>query len=345
MKTLKILAVMLTTLVLSSSVYAGEVGVSGSVKASISTAGSADTAGASNNDGKTLAISNDINFDASGELDNGWSWAWQTQLDAGAIDDTQLTISTDYGTFGLYGTEGGLNYKHGGSQMALGYGSQIGNSGGLVDPDDVGSFNNIQYHLPADILPFGITAKYAMTMSGTATGEPGDAPVNTTVNTERRGESLLVSANPYEGLNVGASYFTIDQVAGLNQSGQEEEQGAYFVSYKFNNVGVACSKALVAPASGSAQGGTVATYNLYETDSYSIGFAANDSLSISYGVEKSHRNLTTDATEYDLEIDTLQLAYTMGGMTSTFAIKSIENSEYTQNADIDEAHFVLSMAF
>jgi len=340
MKILKMIAVMLTAVALSSSAYAGEVTVSGSAKASLSTA-----SGQSNNDGSTLAVSNDIDFGASGELDNGWSWSWQTQLDAGAIDDSQLTITTGYGTIGLYGTEGGLNYKHGGSQMALGYGSQIGASGGIVDPDDVASYNNIQYHTPADLLPFGLSAKIAKTVQGSATSEPGDAPINTTVQTQVGGTSYLLNAKPVDGLELGATYFTIDSATNLGDSGQTEEQGAYFVSYKTGGFGVAYSKALVAPESGSAAGGTVATYNYYETDSYSIGFNANDNLSISYGIEESHRNLTTDATEYDVETSSIQVAYTMGGMTTTFAYTSMENADYTNNKDFDEATVAISMAF
>ena len=123
MKKLNILvATLFSVFLISSAVNAGELSVTGSVKASITTGGSGSTAGGSESGGKALAISNDIDFNASGDLDNGWAWKWQTQLDGGSIDDTQLTISTDYGTIGLFGTEGALNFKHGGSQMALGYG-------------------------------------------------------------------------------------------------------------------------------------------------------------------------------------------------------------------------------
>jgi hypothetical protein len=178
MKKINILvASILSVFLFSSAVNAGELSVTGSVKASITTGGSGSSAGVSENGGKSLAISNDIDFNASGETDNGWAWKWQTQLDAGAIDDTQLTIATDYGTIGLYGTEGGLNFKHGGSQMALGYGSQIGSAGGMVDPDDIATYNNVQYHTPAGLLPLGIVAKTGITMGGSATSEPGDSPL------------------------------------------------------------------------------------------------------------------------------------------------------------------------
>jgi hypothetical protein len=344
MKKLKILVATLLSVFLFTSANAGELTVTGAVKASITTAGSDNAAGASTTgDGQSLAISNDIDFGASGELDNGIAWAWQTQLDGGVIDDSQLTFATPYGSIGLYVTEGGYNFKHGGSQMALGYGSQIGNSAGFLDPDDASSFNNVAYATPAGMIPFGVVAKVAMTMgSGGDTNNPGDSTLGTAA-TETNGRNYSLEASPLEGLTLGASYFTVTQEDNTAEKGQKEENGAYYVAYKMGPVGVGYSKALIAPASGV--GANAATYNAYENTSYSIGFVVNESLSVSYGVEKSHRNKTTDATEDDIKIDTIQAAYTMGGMTATVGLKDIENGNYTANENTNEAHLVLSMAF
>jgi len=343
MKKLNILvATLFSVFLISSAVNAGELSVTGSVKASITTGGSGSTAGASESGGRALAISNDIDFNASGDLDNGWAWVWQTQLDGGAIDDTKLTISTDYGTVGLFGTEGGLNFKHGGSQMALGYGSQIGSAGGIVDPDDIATYNNVQYHTPAGLLPLGTSAKIGMTMGGSATSEPGDSPLGTG-GSARNGVTYSVEMKPIDGLSIGGSYFTVEQAIAANEKGQEEENGAYYASYKMGNFGLGYSKAYKAPALGSTP--AAAAINYHETTSYSVGLAVNDNLSVSYGYEKSHANKVTDATESDVKIDTIQAAYTMGGLTATFGVKDIENASYTANADQSEAHLVLSMAF
>jgi len=345
MKKLNILVATLLSVLLFSTANAGELTVTGSVKASITTAGSDSTAGGSTTgDSQALAISNDIDFAAAGELDNGITWAWKTQLDGGVIDDSQLTFTSSYGTVGLFVTEGGLNFKHGGSQMALGYGSQIGNSAGFTDPDDIASFNNVQYHTPAGLLPLGLSVKVGMTMGkGVDTESPDDSTLGI-ATTEHDGRTASIDAEPLSGLKVGASYFTVDQQNKLNEAGQQEEQGAYYVSYKIGQVGLGYSKALVAPANQKGTA-TTAPYNQYENTSYSIGLAVNDNLSVSYGYEKSERNLITDAAEHDIKIDTIQAAYTMGGMTATIGLKEIENGNYTQNQDTNEAHLVLSMAF
>ena len=100
----------------------------------------------------------------------------------------------------------------------------------------------------------------------------------------------------------------------------------------------------------NAPSGTVAAdaaslSNYYQTDSISIGYTVNDDLSISYGEEESLANLRLDAAEYNVEITTIQAAYTMGGMTITAGVKDIENADYTQNKDQSEGHLVVSMAF
>ena len=345
MTKLKILVALLSSVLVFSSANAGEVTVNGSVKASIAAGGSDSTAGASETgESQTLAVSNDLSFDATGEMDNGWTWKWQTQLDAGAIDDTRLEITTGgMGTIGLYGTEGGLNFKHGGSQMALGYGSQVGSSGGLVDPDDIGSFNNLQYHTPAGALPLETSIKVGVSAGGSATSEPGDAPLAAGADvSEENGSTIQIDTAPIDGLKVGATYFKVDQSTVLNEAGQEEENGAYYASYKVGAFGIGYSRALHAPA----LAGTPATaYNQYDTRSISAGFVVNDDLSISAGIEKSARNLVTDADEFDLKITVVQAAYNMGGMTMTVGMKDIENASYVENADQNEAHLVLSMAF
>jgi len=347
MKKLNILVALLSVLLFSTSASAGEVTVTGSVKASIATSGSDSTAGtATTGQGKSVAVSNDINFGATGELDNGYTWNWQTQLDAGAIDDTRLEITVPgMLTFGLYGTEGGLNFKHGGSQMALGYGSQVGSSGGLVDPADIADFNNIQLHTPAGLLPLDMVIKAGVSASGSATSEAGDAPVGT-ASSFKDGVTYSIDMAPVDGAKFGATYFTNDAENIAVDDGQVNENGAVYASYKMGAWGVGVSKAVSTPAFSKSVPDATDLANYYETDSLSVGFVVNDTLSLSAGIEKSARNLLIDANvQSDLEITVVQAAYNMGGMTLTAGLKEIENSGYVANADVNEAHLVISMDF
>ena len=345
MKINKILAALLATVLFSTASIAGELTVTGTARASLNTAGSDGTAGKSESGGRTLAIENEFVFGASGELDNGTAWKYSVQLDQGVIDDSAITLTSSWGTIGLFGEAGGLNFKHGGSQNAIGYGSQIGSEGltaSATDPTDIGGVNNIQYHTPAGLLPFGIVAKAAIGAAGSDTSKPGDSPIGGSGGV-RDARNYSIEAAPIDGLKIGASYYTDKPALDTNAKGQDHEDGAYYVSYTIGNVGLGYSKAMSAPNLASTP--AASAINHYETDSYSIGFKMNDAMSLSYGYEKSSANKVTDATEYDAKISTIQTAYSMGGMTIAAAYKTIDNAGYVENADQTEAHLVLTLAF
>ena len=134
---------MLFSALLISPSYAGELSVTGGAKASYVTNGDDDSAG------KNLGVSNELDFSASGELDNGMTWSYQVQLDGAtsANDDSKLVLGTDYGTIGIFATEGGLSQElaHGVGALGVGYDNlspTTFNAG-----YDVSSYSNIQYHL------------------------------------------------------------------------------------------------------------------------------------------------------------------------------------------------------
>ena len=98
-----LVGILFSALVMAPS-YAGEMTVTGGATATYTTNGDDDSAG------KNLGISNELDFTASGELDNGYTWKYQVQLDgtSTANDDTRLEIGTDMGTIGFYVSEGGM---------------------------------------------------------------------------------------------------------------------------------------------------------------------------------------------------------------------------------------------
>ena len=155
--------VLLTSISLFGSANAGELAVSGTAKATYNIlTGTAQ--------GKGLGITNELNFTASGELDNGYTWSYSMELDpadtadggAATNDDTQLTMTTPYGTVGVFVLEGGLDAEDAASQSVYARPTDMGDPSATVDNYTIDSYNNVQYHTPADLLPFGITAKIAL---------------------------------------------------------------------------------------------------------------------------------------------------------------------------------------
>ena len=133
---IKSLIVMLSSVSLFASANAGELGVSGTAKATY------NILSGQTNVSKGLGITNELNFTASGELDNGYTWSYSMELDPDAVaadngaaqnDDTKLTVSTPYGTFGVFVSEGGLDVEDAASQSVYARPTDAGDPSATTD--------------------------------------------------------------------------------------------------------------------------------------------------------------------------------------------------------------------
>ena len=350
MKNLKKLALVILASfsLIFSTASAGELSVTGSVSASY---GIGEQASA-------LGVSNELDFNASGELDNGYTWTWQTQLDGATTvnDDTRLVIGTPYGALGIFISEGDLSSKYGYGAGALAAGSDyagVNRSAGEAIKFGIGtdSYNNVQYHTPAGLLPLGITAKvaYAPNLSEGA-GSSTKTAAAAAVETKTDGSDLThyrIDATPVAGLTIGADYAVSNGQLATTVYGNESA-GAY-AKYVAGPLTVGFSRTGFQPT--KTTGDTIT----YETDSYGIKFAVNENLSISYGEEKSTKRTSskiaaansgrTDAVEVDYEIEHIQAAYVIGGATVGIAIADGKNVAYTPGRQDKQTIFSLAMAF
>ena len=359
----KTLLSIFASLVISTSAFAGEVSVTGTAAFSYSIASSDSTSG-SNSSGKAIGIANEVAFNASGELDNGWAWKWQAELDSGGegtsgagIDDAQVTIATDMGTIGIYTSEGSLaSAKFGWDVTAHGAPSDNGMGGSMVHGSNLGSYNSVQYHMPAGLLPFGITAKAGKSIGDTsinsknAAGAQIDLSITNGVSgtdnafTADSSSEYTVSATPIEGLTLTADYFEAGSTG--SATAQQPDAGHWSVKYVASGmpVSVGYGKGHVATAVTSTSL-AASTFEDYETTSMAIGFAVNENLSISYAEEESTLSYTDTTADVDLKIKSIQAAYTMGGLTIALAQDDIENTGYTANKDEKETLVTFTMAF
>ena len=350
MKTImKTLLVSIASLSLMFSVNAGELSVSGSAKATYQI-----TNGAQGDNG--IGVTNELNFTASGEMDNGYTWSYSMELDPSTSgtqgnttgtapgqainDDTQISLTmNDLGTVKMCVSECGNNKKYAWDASAYTKMSDTGFSEGIVYPADAGGYASIQYHTPE--LPFGTTGSIAYGQQ-VKDGQSGNA---TAASGNSISEYSLVT-KPIDGLTLSASYYDInDYDEGLTNENQLEEGGAYAAKYSSGNITVGYGKSFKAPEGTSiANGGTTAEY--YENTGMSIGYAVNDALSVSYTREESEVNyLTSTTTAYDIEMDSIQFAYSLGGATLSVARADYENVGYAQDTDAEETIIAMSFAF
>jgi len=356
---IKTVIVMLSSVSLFASANAGELGVSGTAKATY------NIQSGKTNAGKGLGITNELNFTASGELDNGYTWSYSMELDPGATtpsgssdtspgnaqnDDTKMTLTTPYGTVGVFISEGGLDLEDGASQSVYARPTDVGDPSSTSDNFNIDSYNNVQYHTPADLLPFGITAKVAYATGLDAYGSGDNAGAVNTTAIEGAGTSATsyqVKASPIDGLTVGASYLSFSGEGNATKQ-QEAEGGAYMATYASGPFSVGYSQAYKAPLIGDrvAANLSAGTVEYYDQENYSAAYAINDDFSISYERETSEAFYVLNSTaDVEQKSDAIQIAYTMGGMTLAVSHGSYDNNGYTDGDNADQTLIAVTMAF
>ena len=301
---LKTIAVLVSASLISVSAKAGELTVTGSAKFSYMTNGGNDT-------GKAIGIANELNFTASGEMDNGFTWKYHTELDpadggAASNDDTAIVIGMgDLGTVGLYDAEGGLSTELGWGIGAMGVGADYANTMTNIGRGyDVSSDPHVTYTTAAGMLPFGIQAAigYApntadgQSNSYKAGGAQVDAAAGGTNATQYK-----ITASPIDGLKIGGDYY---ETGGhkLSTVSQDKTGGNVYAQYAMGNFKVGYTRGKLEPAKTTDKYGTdtadTATAlggDAYESDGIGIEFAVNDALSVSISEEDFSRTHKTMA--------------------------------------------------
>ena len=342
MKTIiKTLLVSIASLSLMFSVNAGELTVNGTAKATYnSTSGNQGDMG--------FGVTNELNFTASGEMDNGFTWSYSMELDPASggtanNDDTKIELGMgDLGTLKVCVSECGNNKKYAWDASSYTSMSDTGTSYGITYPGDAGAAGTttIQYHTPE--LPFGTTASFAYNTNASGDAVSGNA-AGTSGNS--RNEYSLVT-KPIDGLTLSAHYNEVNDYGdGIDTEDQHEQGGSYAAKYAMGNVTIGYGKSFQAPEILEADL-TGASVEYYENTGMSLGYAINDEVSVSYTRETSEANqaLSTNTT-YDVEMDSVQVAYSLGGATLSLARADVENVSYKQNSDVTETIIAMSFAF
>lgn len=339
---------MLTSISLFTSANAGALGVSGTAKATYNI-----QSGDDRHIGKGLGVTNELNFTASGELDNGYTWSYSMELDptdaanAGVAsnDDTKLTLSTPMGTVGVFISEGGLDLEDGASQSVYGRPTDIGDPSATTDNLTTDGDNTIQYHTPSGLLPYGIAAKFSYAPSAS---DAQGAAANATAALEGTGglnsrTGVQIKAAPIDGLNIGISTVQTSVTYGASGVTQEPASYAAMATYAYGPVVVGYSVAENEPG---IQAHAVATIDKYEQTNASIAFAVNDSLSISVERENSKASAVAKSTAtIDQESTAVQAAYTMGGMTLAVSQGKYDNIGYVTKNEATQTLLAMTLAF
>ena len=86
--------------------------------------------------------------------------------------------------------------------------------------------------------------------------------------------------------------------------------------------------------------GAAATY--YDTDAYAVSYSVNDDLTISYGITESSTNAASTS---DVEAQSFQISYSVGGAAVVFAESDVDNQNYVTGTNRSGRTVALTLAF
>ena len=137
---------------------------------------------------------------------------------------------------------------------------------------------------------------------------------------------------------------------------KNEFNGTWFANYSFGPVSIGYSTSYVdAGLAGSAEATTNAktvgtSAGIFESEAMSIAFNVNDNLSVSYSetedVYNAQDNASTAVADVTMDIESLQVAYSMGSMSiKAYRTESSSNSWSTLGGSMTKNEIALGISF
>jgi outer membrane protein OmpU len=304
----------------STSVFAGEVTVSGGASMAVEGYSSSGSLNA----GKGFSMGNQLTFTGGGELDNGMTVGISFVLDQG--DDTATTtkatdpfdghsvsISSDaMGTLVMHG-EGGSSAQGAIDTTAAGdiWDTFDGTTTGVAVKSSTAKGDILVYTLPSMVDGVSVTASYSP-QQATATSQTSYALTYTGV----------------EGLS--ASYGQGD--ASTGSSATDADSTTMKASYAYGSFTVAYSENDFQSNEANKD---------QETTSYKLSYTVSDAISVSYGAEE----IKLEGNTVSAEFDKLSASYTSGGMTVTATSASSTDALHGTTALEDRDYWSLGLSF
>ena len=314
----------------STSVFAGEMAVTGSASINYENYKADSTAAAAaKSSTKSFSMGNQLTFSGSGELDNGLTVALSFVLDQGdngntdaglaeaPFDNHSVTISSDtYGKLTYFG-EGGDSAQAAVGDTAAGNiwdtfdGANRG--GGTSEMSDSGGGTNFTYTLPSMVDGLTVSASY----------QPAGA------NDESDTAYALTYAG-IDGLSVSYGKGSNDSSATIANNSDTTSIKA---TYAYGPITLAYSDHEFDSNTDTLD---------QDTTSYKVSYTVSDAISISYGEEEMESGTAADA---DAKYSAISASYTAGGMTISASMKEMENGDYVTTAAKDEEFVGLGVSF
>ena len=324
------------------SAQAIDVSLSGTAKVTFGTTSSTSTKAEVLGLRNTFGADTTIAASASGELDNGWTVS-------AFMDDIANGMTSAAVTIGM-GSAGSFRVNQAATGAADGY-------------DDV---------LPVAMEETNDQAKHSvqgMDMGSSVEGgslswiapalEAGGATIQVVADYDpAAGAAAAAGSGVASGSNMGQGMAIAAKIsfAGLSLYGGHETVETKRPSSKNAAIGTSNDKTSamgqVTYAAGPLSVGYGEWYTNelngggdYSTEAYSIAFAVNDDLSISYGNMEDTKEAISATAAVVAEMESYQMSYSMGGMAISAQHTKTDNGYFDSNTSSDNTEIAISFSF
>jgi len=324
-----------------ASASAGEMSVTGGATATWSS-NSKDVTG------NPIGLSSGLTFKGSGELDNGTTFTLSlTETDQAAFSVGSIAITTpSMGAFTIAAATGGNGIGGYDDKMPTAWEETWGTSLGTgIDlAKGVASSMNVQYALPS---MGGTTLKIAYSPANGG-GLVNDKAVGGDPGYKGQGVDVVLDMN-YAGQNVFLGY-SMSERDGAAKSGtnsdanSDHEEGVAGAIFSIGPVKIGAQATAEFTGAEQVAGDVFG----YRNVAYGVSFNINDNLSVSYGKLESKQGFVSNTTKSRvMDLESYQVAYTMGGATIKIAETEGNNLKYSTGtgASKDATTVALSLAF
>jgi len=337
------------SLAAASAVNAGEVSVSGTATATYTSGNKVLT-------GNPIGMNTGLTFSGSGELDGGQTFSYTiTQADQSAFSAGSISLTTNsLGTWriGMIDGASGIDAKDDVSPTAW---EEVDGTGMTVGQDKisgVGASMNIGWKSPV-LAGSQLSLAYAPKNDGKKVNDKASSGGQAGSDRYQAGYDILLD------LNVNHAMYMPRLFVGASSTHQEGdystggESGTKTFEDKIE--AVAGASFSIGPLKAGLQRSfedpgnrTPGETEYYANTGWGVSFNINDDLSISYGEHWSHRSLIgAGNVAVRSEAESLQVAYTLGGVAFKLAESEVDNAQYVSGTagDLEGRTIAMSLAF
>jgi len=331
------------SLALTTAANAVDYAVTGDAYVSWSSQDSVSSGAAS---GKGVAVDTDLYFNASGELDNGFTISFYQGINTNkTLSQTSGQVTLGMGSMGTLQVNNYVGSKANAIDDVMPYAMQetwdrVADAS-ISDPSFFGGPTNdgsIDYRIPALEL-MGVTVNAAYTYDPAASEESYNASTGGQI-TNVSGDAMVLQLSAM-GLEVGLGNEQIDNDQGV-VAGSAQTNTTGYVKYAMGPLTVGYQESYQNSRNGTGIAGADT-----EAEMWAIAYSAGD-MSVSYG-ESTFQTQAVSATaaSSEQELESVQASYTMGAMTlmGSFSEGSNIGATATGGNNYEETSVAVNFSF